>query len=288
MPAGVSFGDVWFNAYRHLLPPDRMGFDEGEELSDLLAAGQPWNRAFSPSRQDGEAAVVIEKDANLPVVSLAGDLRLTLLSPTRHRLVRLEKDWSRLIEKHGLKQGEKAPEDRPADALGRMDRWPPKVADLARRRPPPDPSKANHSSIALLAQYGNRALILTADAHPGDLQRAISRVPRPSHAPRLRVDAFKLSHHGSRYNLTNGLLQEIACTRYLVSTSGRGNSAHPDHEALSRVLVHGGREPELVFNYDNERTGDWRKRLPRAPKYRPVYPQQGRSVIELEADFEDS
>jgi hypothetical protein len=117
------------------------------------------------------------------------------------------------------------------------------------------------------------------------LTEAIGRVSRPDGEGRLGIDALKLPHHGSRRNIDNGLLEAIRCRRYLISTSGRGSSHHPDHEALARVIMHGGDSPELVFNYDNPATADWRRGLSRAPSYATAYPQNGRSVVSWEVSF---
>lgn len=277
-PDGLSIGDVWFNAYRHLLPKDRLGFDEGDRLADLLEKHWRWNHAFSPSKANGEGAVVVPNKGELPATTLKGGLRLTLLSPTEKRLAELANKWPEVIRSHDLKESDAEAEEE-EDRLGRKDRWPPDVVALADKKPPSDPSKPNRSSIAFLVEYGNRSLVLTGDAHPRDLNEAIARVPLPDDATRLRLDALKLPHHGSRGNLNNELLKAVTCSHYLVSTSGRGSSKHPDHEALARVIVHGGTDPKLVFNYDNEATADWRKGLRRAPSYTPLYPSKERCSL---------
>ena len=56
---------------------------------------------------------------------------------------------------------------------------------------------------------------------------------------RLRLDALKLSHHGSANATTKDLLDTIDCSHYLVPTDG-SIFYHPDREAIARVIVHGG------------------------------------------------
>jgi hypothetical protein len=71
------------------------------------------------------------------------------------------------------------------------------------------------------------------------------------------------------------LLQLLHCERYLVSTSGK-RFAHPDNEALARVVVHGGSNPLLAFNYVSPWTRRWRDEPPRhAPVYKTCYPLDG-------------
>ena len=72
----------------------------------------------------------------------------------------------------------------------------------------------------------------------------------------LKLDAFKLNHHGSRANVTVDLLKAVQANHYIVSTNGAIFN-HPDDEAVSRVVVHGGDKPTLWFNFDNERNRRW-------------------------------
>ena len=89
---GATFGDVWFNDQEVLPPcPDpRRGPIDGAILTRVLdGLGITPNRAF-----DGNAVCVPEQ-GELPVRSLAGGMRLTLLSPghraTRGTLLQLDR-----------------------------------------------------------------------------------------------------------------------------------------------------------------------------------------------------
>jgi hypothetical protein len=72
----------------------------------------------------------------------------------------------------------------------------------------------------------------------------------------LKLDAIKLSHHGSRANVTKTLLEVVQAEHYIVSTNG-AIFHHPDDEAISRVIVYGGDHPRLWFNFDNDRSHRW-------------------------------
>src|SRR3954452_663632 len=65
---GVTFGDVWFNGFRHLpSTTEPMGPIEGERLTTLLVEGHHhWNRAFE------EQAVVVGDAGPLAVKQLDG------------------------------------------------------------------------------------------------------------------------------------------------------------------------------------------------------------------------
>jgi beta-lactamase superfamily II metal-dependent hydrolase len=63
------------------------------------------------------------------------------------------------------------------------------------------------------------------------------------------VNAFKMPHHGSRYNVSNELLKVVSSSQYLFSTNG-AIFGHPDDEAVARVLAAGARSTKtLHFNY---------------------------------------
>lgn len=273
LPPTVSFGDIWFNGFKHLVPQDLLGPAAGELLSQhLVKSGLPWNAKLN------EGALVVPPTGELPVFDFQG-LHLTLLSPTADKLARLHKVWKSVLEKSGMASDalgsipadqQETETGRPDDLLGRSDTWPPDVRALTDRKPKLDAAEANGSSIGLLAEYqeGGKtyAVLLGADCHAPVLESSLTRLLASRDRERLKVDAFKLPHHGSSHNLTNGLLEKLSCRQYLISTNGNRFS-HPDHEALARILVKGGTQPALLFNYDTPRNLDWKKPLHGAPAF---------------------
>jgi beta-lactamase superfamily II metal-dependent hydrolase len=278
LPVGVTFGDVWFNAYKHLIAPDRLGPVQGERLSELIERrALPWNRAF------GGFAVVIPNGPFLPRISLADGMMLTLLSPRMQQLDDLQLVWKAKVLEAGLLPGGQRTGP-PEDLLGRRDVWPPDVFTLATRPSRDDREQANGSSIAVLAEHGGKSVLLAADAFAPVLEDSIRQLLAEQVRERLPVDAFKLPHHGSARNIRNGLLQLLRCPRYLISTSGK-RFAHPDNEALARVVVHGGPRPLLAFNYVSDSTRGWRDDPPRrSPAYETSYPSIGSAGLSIALD----
>jgi beta-lactamase superfamily II metal-dependent hydrolase len=269
-PPGLSFDDVWFNAWRHLpAVPDRLGPVEGEIVSAQLdALAWPWNVAF-----DGEA-VVVPTRGKLPTRELPGGMKLTLLSPTLDRLVRLRGEWKKTVREARLDPGRpgkalsKAARRRGIpDLLGeRLD-----VARLAASRFTPDREAANGSTIAFLAEYAGASCLFTGDAHPEVLEASLNRLCKERRVHRLSVDALKVPHHGSAHNVSSALLALVETGRYLFSTSG-SQTDHPDPEAVARIVARGA-SPVLAFNYRSETTGPWaERRLIARHRYRPMYP----------------
>jgi hypothetical protein len=79
----------------------------------------------------------------------------------------------------------------------------------------------------------------------------VRRVLRERGKSKLAVGAFKVPHHGSRYNVSADLVAAVATSQYLFSTSG-AIFGHPDDEAVARVLAAGPGPRTLHFNYPSE------------------------------------
>ena len=231
-------------------PADLLGPRQGDELSGQLAARKlPWNA--HPYWQG--RAVMVPEQAALPLITLGGGLRLTVLGPTFPRLYKLCQGWLDVLG--GTDEAPTPSVDGPADLLGRSDAWPPSWSDAVAG----DTSAANGSSIMLLAEHDGRAILLAGDGYAPDLARALERLrqERGLGDGRLPLDAFKLAHHGSAKNLDASVLDKVDCSRYLISTDGSTHK-HPDHQALLRILRHVPRRPELLFNYEVPTTAPWR------------------------------
>ena len=228
-------------------PADVLGPAQGDELSQLLTkSGMPWNVSWN-----GEAVMISETE-ELPTRMLDDKLKLTILGPTLARLYKLCTAWPDVLG--GTEDSSTMPAT-PADVLGPSDTWPPVWKDGEQR----DSSFANGSSIMLLAEYGEHALLLAGDAHAPDIATALKRLldERQMSSTAFPVDAFKLPHHGSAHNLTQAVLERVDCSRYLISTDGSGRPRHPDHQALLRILRYSRRRPHLLFNYSGDTTRPW-------------------------------
>lgn len=159
---GVTFGDVWFNGYRHLpeTPIESLGPVEGERITTLLAE-RPfhWNEAF-----DGRAVAVPDGDGAPPRRDLDGGLSLTVLSPGPTQLERLKPVWSTVVTDHNLNPAitpePPTPLPEGVESLGAT----PDVDQLAAKPFKADTAPANGASIVLLLEFqGGPAAILAAD-----------------------------------------------------------------------------------------------------------------------------
>ncbi len=245
---GLTFGDVWFNA-----PPRRQarGVAEGVSLAALLGASEadlPWNKAFG-----GRHVATSGDGAFVELPTSEGMPRITLLSPTPARLASLFKVWDRELERMRRKEAEKLQQPEAARrGAAALD-----LEALAARATKVDAAPANGSSIAFLLEHQGASVLLAADAFPTVLSPALQALARQRKQPGgLSVDAIKLSHHGSKGNVTTELLRSVRADHYIVSTNG-AIFKHPDDEAIARVVLNGGRRHSLWFNYRNDRSLRW-------------------------------
>lgn len=244
---GLSFGDVWFNA-----PPRRRvrGVAEGESLAEILGAPEtalPWNEAWAA------AAVVTPAGQGGVEVTADGLPKLTVLSPTPERLEALWKVWAKELEKLRRKERDKADAER-APTRGMA----PDLEALARKRTALDRAVPNGSSIAILLEHQGASVLLSGDAFADvlvpELEALVAKRGLAPGTP-LAVDVLKLSHHGSRANVTSDLLKAVDARHHVVSTNN-AYFKHPNAEAIARVIT-GSRQPVLWFNYDTTQNRQW-------------------------------
>lgn len=266
----LRFDDIWFNGWEHVSQiqdgdrPNVLGGLQGEFLGALLTEHDlPWNRAF------GGGPVFMVDDLRLPQRALAGGMALTILSPNVKKLHDLADEWSEAVKDAGFVPG--ASDKVRAALAGKWWARPHVLGDSATRRRSKDNSKANGSSIAVMAEYGGRSVLLAGDAHFDIMTTSLRQLQldRGTTEP-LHVDAYKIPHHGSRKNLSEQMLATIDPRHYLVSTNGKRFS-HPDPDAIKQLRDRhrGERLPVFCFNYDVDTTEKYRGRPGLEARYGP-------------------
>ena len=275
----LAISEVWFNGWPHL--PDNpqeetFGAIQGERLTaQILRHGIPWNVSFRGR------AVQIPDGGQLPQFDVSG-LKLTVLSPTAAALERLKPAWEKEVRAQNLDPGFGLAPDDEAEAESEDEAFGPvvlpDVAALARSEFTDDTSAANESSITLVAEFDHKRVLLAADALARQMVASLERL---SPARPYAVDLFKVSHHGSRNTTSSELVRKLRCSRYVFSTSGAIHH-HPHAEAVSRVIVGGGVNPELIFNYRSADNETWDlTQLREQHGYSTVYPAEGEEGIEV-------
>jgi beta-lactamase superfamily II metal-dependent hydrolase len=252
----AQFKHVWFNGRKHLMQAAKaLGDDDelfgpvqGEKLTSLIKAARlPWNEHFDrgPIARDVKGQVL--------EVELPGGAKVMILTPSLKKLQNLLPVWDQAVTDAGLDpNGPGHPEepDEDEEILGKLD-----VAALAAETHGVDTKEANGSSVAMLLEYDGKRILLGADAHPDDLLAGIQAL---TGGATLKVDVFKLPHHGSKANVTSDLLDAVDADVIVFSSNGV-RFRHPNQQAVARVIRrYRGQGKELVFNYDSEFTRIWR------------------------------
>ena len=254
-PPLYKINKVWFNNYDDLSfeePADLLGGVQGEYLGALAKnAGLKKNsKPITIHRKKGE----LEVD---------GGMVLTVVNPTQESLKELVKDWDAHLEKKGLSHDEKEIWDRlngderydplPPDLLGDEDD---SIEAWAEKECKEDTSVANRSSIAFIATYDSISCLMSADATSENLKENLESLDLLDEWDILSVDAWKLSHHGSKKSTQDYLMKMIQTKKVLISSDGK-RYGHPDKETIAKLLTHQEEELEVYFNYTSEFNKDW-------------------------------
>jgi beta-lactamase superfamily II metal-dependent hydrolase/pimeloyl-ACP methyl ester carboxylesterase len=222
----ITTENIWFN-----------GRDQLEELINPDAAsrghrqGDALDRLIPPHKRNpivGGKAIHVPQFGAVQLDAMPGPARCTLLSPSRARLEKLLEKWPKPTRGDPIEDLLDAFDDA-TDA----DESDTRAAGVFGK----DSSVANGSSIAFLLEIDDVKLLLTGDAYASDLESTITQLLAARGEDKLTVDLFKLSHHGSRQNMTDGLLDLIEPATILVCTDG-SKFKHPDADALQKIRAH--------------------------------------------------
>jgi hypothetical protein len=261
--------EVWFNDRGDLqYAPPKPGFEtfgalDGERLTTLI------NQFNIPTNQSFKPAPVAVINESLPVVSFPDGLTLSVLSPDLEQLEALAKPWDDTLLK--------APEG--WELFGEPE--PVDVAFLVKSTFKSDTAKPNGSSIALVAEYDNKHVLLTGDAHVKRILDSLE-LYRKLHPDFTGFSLVKASHHGSRGNTSLELVQAVRCNNWLISSNG-SQFKHPDREAVARIIAgsKNGGKTKVFFNYDTPFTSYWRSPLKGSWVFEPHYGEGGYIEIEV-------
>jgi beta-lactamase superfamily II metal-dependent hydrolase len=103
----------------------------------------------------------------------------------------------------------------------------------------------NSSSIAFIAEYNDKKILFLGDANPDIVYQHLSK--KYSKENKLKVDLFKISHHGSKHNTSEKLLEIIDCDSYIISTNGN-KYYHPHRETIVRIAEYGRNDSSKKIN----------------------------------------
>ena len=113
-----------------------------------------------------------------------------------------------------------------------------------------DDSVENATSISFLFEYEGKRILFLADTAPSVVVEGL-RVTKVLEKNK-KIDYVKLSHHASKGNMSNELLDMIESNNYIVSTFGKSSNKLPNKETFARIVQY-HKSINLYFNYKNEK-----------------------------------
>ncbi|MCR5870351.1 MULTISPECIES: ComEC/Rec2 family competence protein [unclassified Sphingomonas] len=262
---------VWYNGFEEMGRAGVRSMRQGDDWSKAIARLRlPLNTPF----EDGVAA--IEKAPG--PIDVEG-LKVTMLSPDAAHLAAMRVRWEAYRKtiataRSGVRGGARA---------ARPPVKPPIVVDDYVADGEIDTEIPNGTSIAFVAEWRDRRVLLAGDAHPDLLTSWLKPLAREE-GGRYRLDFLKASHHGSKKNTSRELIESIDCRQIAISTNGSLHQ-HPDPESIARFIHYGvPGVKDVWFNYGSDWTLPWGDDDTKAKYgYRAHFPPaDGQGIMEID------
>lgn len=116
-------------------------------------------------------------------------------------------------------------------------------------------SLSNKTSIAFVIEYNGKKLIFLGDASLNVYSTQLNKIYL--NLDDVNFDFIKLSHHGSKYNISKKFIENVKCSNYYISTDGSGNHGHPNKETISKLIINSKNPIKIYFNTLNLRHKRW-------------------------------
>lgn len=166
------------------------------------------------------------------------EIIITLLSPNDEKIKELKEEYEIEMKKSGIKQ-----ED-----------WDKNIKDLLTNPEYLDEEEANGSSIAFILEYKGKKFLLLGDAHIDLIACSLKRLGYTKENP-LEVEFIKLSHHGSKGNISNDFLSLVKSKEFRILANSKTTHKHPDKETMVKIISHYRDiypSVEFIFTYEIE------------------------------------
>jgi beta-lactamase superfamily II metal-dependent hydrolase len=170
------------------------------------------------------------------------DFSFKILSPDIDTLKDLNSKW----ESELGKLEEKKKNNKKMSANTDYDK---SIEELCEEEFEEDTSLFNKSSIAFLLEYEKYKILMLGDSHPSIIINSLKKLGF-SENNKLKVDIMKVSHHGSKKNTCNELLELLDCTKFIISSDGSKHGL-PNKQSLARIVSIMKKPITFYFNYSS-------------------------------------
>ncbi len=173
-------------------------------------------------------------------IKMGKGLTLTVAGPMQDELVELQESHDAFLEQHK--------DDRATKKA---------LASFT------DTSVANLSSLVVLAEGGNKRMLLTGDARGDKILEGLELAGLLERDGAMHVDILKVPHHGSSHNIDPIFFQRITADHYVFS--GNGDYGNPERETLEMLMDSAGNRDFMIHltypmvEIDAGREKDWNK-----------------------------
>ncbi|SEW56406.1 ComEC/Rec2 family competence protein [Chitinophaga arvensicola] len=157
--------------------------------------------------------------------------RITLLSPDSEKLKKMIIKWKR----EEIKIVKKKSAEKKA---GKKNDYKTKLEDFNLELFKEDNSEENGSSIAFILTFNGSNFLFLADSHPSVISRALKNLGYLPGEKKIELAYMQVSHHGSKFNTSDLLLDLINCGHFIVSADGLNKNNLPNKETLVRIIRH--------------------------------------------------
>lgn len=256
--------EMWFNFGEGL--KDTLGIDsENQKISLYNSTTEiSWKQGLDLEEKIQNAEIKRRFVSKLDKVLIAG-AEITILSPSKEilkKIAKLDKD-----EKKNITE------------ISYGNDYTKSILDLNQKELERKITLSNKSSIACLFEFNDRRILLLGDADADEIVNSLTKLGY-SKNNKLKVDYCKISHHASKHNTSNELIEMLDCSNYIISTHLTAQG-RPSKECLSRIICNSEKEIRFYCNYEI----DWTKIFTKEEilKYRMnfiVLDQQGITVGE--------
>jgi beta-lactamase superfamily II metal-dependent hydrolase len=151
----------------------------------------------------------------------AGKLSLRVIGPSQKELDKLRKDWAKNLPKILEKEQSKKVRVQAAQAL--------------------DNSVYNLASIVVIAQVGDKKMLLTGDARGDMILEWLEAEGYPE--GKAHFDVLKLPHHGSDRNVSTEFFEKVTADNYVICGDGK----HGNPEPKTFQMIFNAREKDAKF-----------------------------------------
>ncbi|WP_067215600.1 ComEC/Rec2 family competence protein [Marinomonas gallaica] len=236
---------------------DPIGYSEGTSLSYVI-----FDKGYTCNDVVGGEALYREKCAQFEI----GSLKFNVIGPDLSALSGLKKVWEEKLEERNIRpkilsksyydafeQFTSSVQEKSSYNYQISSTEQTSIEALANATFDDDSSPTNKSSFSFLVECEDKKILYLGDCHAQIVMSWLDEQQLDS----IKVDAVKISHHGSQNNTSLDLLRRIECDRYLISTNGKSHG-HPDLETLARIaIVNTQTQTEIHLNYDVETIPEW-------------------------------